>query len=119
MHYYMLSQIHRRATDGIHWNPDAVRMQTNIILTHYCLSRQLPLPENWKKGQAPLTRNLMLEEALNLADVAYSDTQPLQRLWADAKDEQQDDCRSRGWAETREEQRDDYRGRGDDFERGR
>ena len=24
MHYYMASQIHRRAADGIHWNSEAV-----------------------------------------------------------------------------------------------
>ena len=62
------------------------------------------MPENWKKGQSPITRNLMLEEALNLADVAHNDTQPSQRLWT----------------EVQEEQHDDYGcGRGDDFEKGR
>ena len=41
MHYYMSSQIQRRADDGIHWNPDGVRYQTIVFLTHFCLSRQL------------------------------------------------------------------------------
>ncbi len=27
MHYQFTNQIHRRSSDGIHWNPDAVRMQ--------------------------------------------------------------------------------------------
>ena len=48
MHYYMCNQIHRRAADGIHWNPDAVRMQINIFLTHFCLSRNIELPRNMK-----------------------------------------------------------------------
>ena len=51
MHFYMLTQIHRRAMDGIHWNPDAVRMQVNTIITHYCLSREIELPQNWVKGK--------------------------------------------------------------------
>ena len=31
MHYYMASQIHRRAAEGIHWNYEAVPMQVNVI----------------------------------------------------------------------------------------
>ena len=30
--------------DGIHWTQAAVRFQVNLILTHFCLSRNLPLP---------------------------------------------------------------------------
>ena len=41
MHYYMSSQIQRRAEDGIHWNSDGVRYQTIVFLTHFCLSRQI------------------------------------------------------------------------------
>jgi len=44
LHYYLLHQVHKRMPDGIHWTQDAVRMQTNIILTHFCLSRKIPLP---------------------------------------------------------------------------
>ena len=29
MHYHFYHQVHRRAADGIHWNPDAVRMQVS------------------------------------------------------------------------------------------
>merc|ERR1712029_930622 len=76
MHFYMLTQIHRRAMDGIHWNPDAVRMQVNTIITHYCLSREIELPQNWVKGQPPNKRNLMLEEVQKMANVAYDDLQP-------------------------------------------
>ena len=39
MHHHFANEIHRRAQDGVHWNPDAVRMQTNIFLTHVALSR--------------------------------------------------------------------------------
>ena len=31
MHYHFTSQIHRRSPDGVHWNPDAVRMQVDKI----------------------------------------------------------------------------------------
>ena len=37
MHYYMASQIHPRAADGIHWNSEAYRIQVNVFLTHFCL----------------------------------------------------------------------------------
>merc|ERR1711894_150571 len=47
LHYWMTHQIHKRMPDGIHWTQDAVRLQTNILLTHYCLSRDLPLPGRW------------------------------------------------------------------------
>ena len=46
MHYHFTPQVHRRSTDGVHWNPDAVRMMTNIFLTHFCVSRKLQLPGN-------------------------------------------------------------------------
>ena len=42
----MMSSIHRRADDGLHWQPDSIRMQTYIILTHICTSRELQLPVN-------------------------------------------------------------------------
>merc|ERR1712221_21244 len=56
LHYYLLHQVHKRMPDGIHWTQDAVRLQLNIILTHYCLSRQIPLPQRdksnfWKAAQ--------------------------------------------------------------------
>ena len=44
LHYYMMHQVHKRKHDGVHWTQDAVRFQTNLILTHYCLSRDLELP---------------------------------------------------------------------------
>ena len=40
----MTHQIHKRMPDGIHWTQDAVRLQLNIILTHFCLSRDIKLP---------------------------------------------------------------------------
>jgi len=53
MHYHFYHQVHRRAADGIHWNPDAVRMQSNIILTHISLARGLKLPGNYNKFDLP------------------------------------------------------------------
>jgi len=67
MHYYMASQIHRRAADGIHWNSEAVRMQVNIFLTHFCLSRGIELKNRWKESfpfnPVKMTENILLEEA--------------------------------------------------------
>ena len=47
LHYWMTHQIHERMPDGIHWTQDAVGLQLNIILTHFCLARKLPLPGRW------------------------------------------------------------------------
>ncbi|KAL0270259.1 UNVERIFIED_CONTAM: hypothetical protein PYX00_007729 [Menopon gallinae] len=47
IHYHLMLQIHRRRPDGIHWNPDAVRHVTNLILTHISLSYRMPLPGNF------------------------------------------------------------------------
>merc|ERR1719513_88986 len=53
LHYWMVHQIHKRMPDGIHWTQDAVRLQLNIILTHFCLSRDIKLPGRWGEEQAP------------------------------------------------------------------
>ena len=39
-----LLKVHKRMPDGIHWTQAAVRFQVNLILTHFCLSRNIPLP---------------------------------------------------------------------------
>merc|ERR1719348_1615383 len=61
----MTHQIHKRMPDGIHWTQDAVRLQLNIILTHFCLARKIPLPGRW--GGA---RNRPLESAEMIAKAA-------------------------------------------------
>jgi len=68
LHYWMTHQIHKRMPDGIHWTQDAVRLQLNIILTHFCLSRDIKLPGRWG-GE----RNRPLESARKIADAAISD----------------------------------------------
>ena len=65
LHYWMTHQIHKRMPDGIHWTQDAVRLQLNIILTHFCLARKIPLPGRW--GGA---RNRPLESAEMIAKAA-------------------------------------------------
>nr|XP_054929060.1 uncharacterized protein LOC129385923 [Dermacentor andersoni] len=44
IHYYLRMMIEYRAEDGIHWHPMAVRLCTNLTLTHLVLSwgKQLP-----------------------------------------------------------------------------
>jgi len=68
LHYWMVHQIHKRMPDGIHWTQDAVRLQLNIILTHFCLSRDIKLPGRWG-GE----RNRPLESAKKIADAAIAD----------------------------------------------
>ena len=41
---FWLFQVHKRMPDGIHWTQAAVRFQMNLILTHFCLSRNISLP---------------------------------------------------------------------------
>jgi len=65
LHYWMTHQIHKRMPDGIHWTQDAVRLQLNIILTHFCLARKIPLPGRWG-GE----RNRPLESAEMIAKAA-------------------------------------------------
>merc|ERR1712080_444790 len=65
LHYWMMHQIHKRMPDGIHWTTDAIRMQLNIILTHLCLARDLPLPNRWGGD-----RNTPLESAKKFAKAA-------------------------------------------------
>jgi len=65
LHYWMTHQIHKRMPDGIHWTQDAVRLQLNIILTHFCLARKLPLPGRWGGP-----RNRPLESAEKIAKAA-------------------------------------------------
>eukprot|EP00095_Tigriopus_kingsejongensis_P009287 maker-scaffold175_size286436-snap-gene-1.51 protein:Tk09287 transcript:maker-scaffold175_size286436-snap-gene-1.51-mRNA-1 annotation:"FAM113A" len=81
MHYHFTHQIHRRSSDGIHWNPDAVRMQTNIVLTHLCLSRGLSLPKNWTRFSNPIDasmpQNVPLSIAQNLALAADDEMRDL------------------------------------------
>ncbi|XP_064086794.1 PC-esterase domain-containing protein 1A-like [Macrobrachium nipponense] len=47
LHYHMRHELHRRATDGIHWEPAAVRYMTNLLLTHIALNLDEPLPGNF------------------------------------------------------------------------
>jgi len=65
LHYWMTHQIHKRMPDGIHWTQDAVRLQLNIILTHFCLARKLTLPGRWGGS-----RNRPLESAEMIAKAA-------------------------------------------------
>ncbi|KAG8173734.1 hypothetical protein JTE90_009169 [Oedothorax gibbosus] len=43
-HYYLQHQIHRRADDGVHWKPDAVRFILNLLLSHISVAFNVPLP---------------------------------------------------------------------------
>ena len=69
--------------DGIHWTQDAVRLQLNIILTHFCLSRDIKLPGRLIKNlfrhfvnfypRWGGERNRPLESAKRIADAATAD----------------------------------------------
>ena len=49
LHYNFVSSQHLRNDDGIHWNYQAHRRMSNLILTHISQAWQVPLPRNWKK----------------------------------------------------------------------
>jgi len=70
LHYWMTHQIHKRMPDGVHWNQDAVRLQLNIVLTHFCLSRKLPLPDT-----SGGIRNSPLESVMRIAEAADRGTE--------------------------------------------
>nr|XP_027227119.1 PC-esterase domain-containing protein 1A-like [Penaeus vannamei]XP_027227120.1 PC-esterase domain-containing protein 1A-like [Penaeus vannamei]XP_027227121.1 PC-esterase domain-containing protein 1A-like [Penaeus vannamei] len=67
LHYYMRFQLQRRTKDGLHWEPPAVRMMTNFILSHIALSFGKTLPGN--------TRSVLLKEAVCLAREAKSSSE--------------------------------------------
>ncbi|CAG0878478.1 unnamed protein product [Darwinula stevensoni] len=44
LHYYLRLNTHRRSRDGVHWEPDAVRLMSNLILTHISVAWDVSLP---------------------------------------------------------------------------
>ena len=80
MHYYMGTQLHRRASDGIHWNPDGVRFQVNQFLTHFCLSRGIILP-------GVMEKNKLLDETIQIAGKANNFQKDSEKDKEDAKNE--------------------------------
>ena len=65
IHYHLLLQIHRRRPDGIHWDTDAVRHVTNLILTHICLSWGQQLPGNFKSPIVEKMKSFVPEPLTN------------------------------------------------------
>ncbi|KAG8181273.1 hypothetical protein JTE90_022211 [Oedothorax gibbosus] len=45
-HYHLQHQIHRRADDGVHWKPKAVRFILNLLLSHISVAFNVPLPNH-------------------------------------------------------------------------
>lgn len=45
LHYHLRLLLEHRAEDGIHWLPLAVRLCTNVLLTHVAISWGTPLPK--------------------------------------------------------------------------
>ncbi|XP_065305839.1 uncharacterized protein [Dermacentor albipictus] len=68
IHYYLRMMIEYRAEDGIHWHPVAVRLCTNLTLTHLVLSwgKQLPNSDSFltisEKQYASINANDVSEE---------------------------------------------------------
>ena len=63
LHYWLSHMIYKRLNDGIHWSSSGVRLQVNIILTHYCLSRNLPLPGRCEVGRSLSSARIIAEAA--------------------------------------------------------
>lgn len=59
MHYHLFHQALRHSSDGIHWNPDAIRMQSNVFMSHVVLSRpgSEQLPANWNRPRGPFVED--------------------------------------------------------------
>ena len=47
LHYWMRFQLNRRTVDGLHWEPHAMRMISNLLLTHISLAIEEPLPNRF------------------------------------------------------------------------
>jgi len=79
LHYHCRNIVFRRAQDGIHWNPDAVRFQTNLWLTHYCTSQKLDhlLPSRWRGSGNMSSTNVNLDKTKELMAAADRDLTPL------------------------------------------
>jgi len=107
LHYWMTHQIHKRMPDGIHWTQDAVRLQLNIILTHFCLARKLPLPGRW--GGA---RNRPMESAEKIAEAADEGLVEIEREEVKRKGRDEDD--EPPTKKPRVEEEGSMRGRGDE-----
>jgi len=65
LHYWMTHLICKRMSDGIHWSSEAVRLQVNIIATHFCLSRNIPLPGRCGVGRS-LRTVIQIAEAADI-----------------------------------------------------
>ena len=79
MHFYFSNQIHRRSSDGIHWNPDAVRYQVNTILTHFCLSREITVPSERDGNEGYEEENGTLQLAKKYVQEAKEEIEALNR----------------------------------------
>uniref|UniRef100_A0A1B6DLP4 Uncharacterized protein n=2 Tax=Clastoptera arizonana TaxID=38151 RepID=A0A1B6DLP4_9HEMI len=62
-HYYLRYQLHRRAADGVHYQPIPVRYMTNLMLTHLALSWGRDLP-----GRVPNLNLSPIDDANSLVD---------------------------------------------------
>jgi len=47
LHFYLRHHLHRRIHDGIHWDAEAHRRITNMLLLHICEAWETPLPTHW------------------------------------------------------------------------
>ncbi|XP_064483299.1 PC-esterase domain-containing protein 1A-like [Ornithodoros turicata] len=45
IHYHLRMLLDLRAEDGVHWTPLAIRLSTNLLLTHIAISLGLPMPK--------------------------------------------------------------------------
>ncbi|XP_042213074.1 uncharacterized protein LOC121860108 [Homarus americanus] len=64
LHYHMRFQLHWRASDGLHWEPVAVRHMVNLILTHTALCWDKPLPGNFTGTYVQDAERRIKEESL-------------------------------------------------------
>lgn len=73
MHYHFQYQLHRRASDGVHWNMFAHRRMTNILLSHISQAWEKELP------QLPWADNSRIDFASD--DIAMNTTNVLKQAY--------------------------------------
>ncbi|PNF18700.1 hypothetical protein B7P43_G05025 [Cryptotermes secundus] len=73
IHHHLRMQIHRRATDGIHWLPMPVRHMTNLLLTHIALSWNVPLPGNF---HSRILESIQNHETGDKAEIVFPSLPP-------------------------------------------
>lgn len=63
LHYHMMPHLHMRMEDGVHWTSPAIRIQTNLVLSHIALGERATVPQHWAGcGNSALDKQISCAE---------------------------------------------------------